>query len=55
MAKELYCPDCGTEYWGLIKNAKCGYCEHIFEFPEIKTQTRLFEFIDNRKNNNEKN
>jgi hypothetical protein len=55
MAKELYCPDCGTEYWGSIKNAKCGYCEHTFTKSDIIFQKRLFEFIDNRKNNNEKN
>ncbi len=28
MAKEIYCPECETEYWGSIQNAKCGECEH---------------------------
>jgi len=55
MSKELYCPECGTEYWGLVINAKCGYCEHTFTKSEIIFQTRLINFIENRKNNNEKN
>ena len=35
MAKELYCPECETEYWGSIQNAKCGECEHTFTPHEI--------------------
>ena len=29
MAKSLYCPKCGTEYWGDDKGAKC-YCGYLF-------------------------
>ena len=35
MARRLYCPECGTEYWGDAKGAVCGECEHIFTAYEI--------------------
>jgi len=34
MAKELYCPECGTEYWGSIVNAKCKECDYVFTSVE---------------------
>ena len=31
MAKELYCPQCNTEFWGdLSVNSLCGGCGHDF-------------------------
>tara|TARA_R110002153_G_scaffold74006_2_gene192781 strand:- start:114 stop:302 length:189 start_codon:yes stop_codon:yes gene_type:complete len=36
MAKELYCPECGTEYWGSIENAKCNECNYVYTELEIK-------------------
>ena len=36
MAKELYCPECGTEYWGSIVNAKCNGCGYVYTELEIK-------------------
>ena len=36
MAKELYCPECGTEYWGSIVNAKCNACGYVYTELEIK-------------------
>lgn len=35
MAKSLYCPKCGTEYWGDDKGAKC-YCGYLFTEAEKK-------------------
>ena len=35
MALELHCSQCGTEYWGPVKNAQCSECDHIFLDIEI--------------------
>jgi hypothetical protein len=35
MALELICPQCETEYWGPVRDAQCGECEHIFLPEEI--------------------
>ncbi len=51
MAKELYCPECGTEYWGKINYANpirpavCGGCNHVFTNAEINLQERTFDFV----------
>jgi len=36
MAKELYCPECGTEYWGPVAHAKCNECDYVYTAHEIK-------------------
>ena len=48
MAKELYCPECNTEYWGETKGAVCNECNHIFTSYDI---TKALGYIkDNNVN-----
>ena len=44
MSRELYCPECGTEYWGSIADAQCGECNHIFR--EEEKNMALYCFTD---------
>jgi uncharacterized Zn ribbon protein len=48
MARELYCPECNTEYWGETKGAVCNECNHIFTSYDI---TKALGYIkDNNVN-----
>ena len=52
MAKELYCPECNTEYWGETKGAVCNECNHIFTSYDITKalgNTQIY-FKDNNVN-----
>jgi uncharacterized Zn ribbon protein len=50
MSKELYCPECNTEYWGNIHGAVCGECNHIFTGYDI--YKALENIKEDEKDNN---
>tara|TARA_R110002167_G_scaffold162852_1_gene359443 strand:- start:883 stop:1044 length:162 start_codon:yes stop_codon:yes gene_type:complete len=52
MAKELYCPECNTEYWGETKGAVCNECNHIFTSYDITKALENTQIYFKEKNVN---
>lgn len=43
MSKELYCPECGTEYWGSFAHAKCNECDYVYTELEKKLNPTKYD------------
>ena len=54
MSKELYCPECGTEYWGPVAHAKCNECDYVYTELEKKLNPTRYDLAKyNRRKTNE--
>lgn len=53
MALELYCSQCGTEYWGPVQNAQCSECDHVFLEIEIHSALGYRKHETNMESSNE--
>ena len=48
MAKELYCPECDTEYCGPVAHAKCNECDYVFSQWDIQKQFTINKIMEKK-------